>query len=105
MNYTHRNLNEPGNNFCETTNAQSVQINATAGERHFQTRSKNNLAVENNAYKDITLSQSAELRNEETQQHRNIENRSIITIENQLIEFRQKQQEKFKQIKKTSHST
>ena len=40
------------------------------------------------------------LRKEETQQHRDIENRPKITIENQLIEFRQKQHEKFKQIKK-----
>ena len=53
-------------------------------------------------YKDITLSQtqSKGLPNQETQQHRDIENRSIITIENQLAEFRQKQLEKFKQIKK-----
>ena len=57
----------------------------------------------NNAYKGITLSQTPRegLRNEERQKHRDIENRSIITIENQLIEFRQKQQEKSKQIKKT----
>ena len=54
--------------------------------------------------KDITRSQnqSEGLRNEETQQHWDIENRSIITIENQLIEFCQKQQEKFKELK-TSH--
>ena len=34
----YRNSNEPGNNFYETTNTQSVQINATAGERRFQTQ-------------------------------------------------------------------
>ena len=53
-------------------------------------------------HKDIILNQtqSKGLRNEETQQHWDIENRSINTIENQLIEFRQKQQEKFTQIKK-----
>ena len=102
INSMHRNSDEAGNNFYETENAQSVQINATGVERRFQTENRNNLTVENNAYKDITLSQtqSEGLRNEETQQYRDTENRSIITIENQLIEFRQKQQEKFKQIKK-----
>ena len=102
INRMYRNSNESGNNFYETTNAQSVQINATAGERPFQTQNRNDLTVENNAYKDITQSQtqSEGLRKEETQQHRDIENIPIITIENQLIEFRQKQQEKFKQIKK-----
>ena len=97
----YRNSNKPGNNFYETTNVQSVQINATAGERRFQTQNRNNLTVENNAYKDITQSQtqSKGLPKEETQQHRDKENRPIITIENQLIEFREKQQEKFKQIK------
>ena len=66
----------------------------------------NNLTVENNSCKDITLSQtqSEGLRNVETQPHRDIENRSIITVKNQLIEFRQKQQENFKQ-KKPSYST
>ena len=98
----HRHSKEPGNNFYETTNGQSVQIHATAGERRFQTQNRNNLTVENNAYKDITLSQtqSEGLRNKEIQKHRDIESRSTITIEDQLIEFRQKQQEKFKQIKK-----
>ena len=98
----YRNSNEPGNNFYETTNAQPVQINATAEKRPFQTQNRNNLTVENNTCKDITESQtqSEGLRKEETQQYRDIENRPIITIENQLIEFRQKQQEKFKQIKK-----
>ena len=98
----HRNSNEPGIHFYETTNAQSVQINATAGERRFQMQNRNNLTVENNAYKDVTLTQTQReaLPNEETQQQRAIANGSIITIENQLIEFRQKQQEKFKQIKK-----
>ena len=43
--------------------------------------------------------QSEGLRNEETQKHQDIENKSIITIENQLVEFRQKQQEKFKELK------
>ena len=89
--------------FYETTNVQSGQINATAGERHFQRQNRNNLTVENNTRerKDITLSQTQNegLQNEETQQHRDIENRSIIKIENQFIQFRQKQQEKFKQIK------
>ena len=100
----HRNSKKLDNNFCKTTNAQSGQINATAGERRFQTQNRNNSTVENNAYKDkrerknITLSQtlSEGLRNEETQEHQDTENKSIITIENQLIEFRQKQPEKFK---------
>ena len=38
-------------------------------------------------------------RNEETQKHRSIENISINTIKNNLIEFGQKQHEKFIQIK------
>ena len=90
----HRNSNEPGIHFYETNSAQSVQINATAGERRFQMQNRNNLTVENNAYKDVTLSQtqSEALPNKETQQQRPIANGSIITIENQLIEFRQKQQ-------------
>ena len=33
-----RNSNEPGNNFCKTTNAQTVHVNATTGERRFQTQ-------------------------------------------------------------------
>ena len=71
----HRNSNKPGNRFCKTTNAQTVQINATAGERRFQTQNRNNLTVENNAYKNITLSQmqSEGLQNEEIQQHHHIE--------------------------------
>ena len=48
----------------------------------------------------VSQTQSKGLRNEETQQHWDIENRSIITIKNQQIQLRQKQQEKFKQIKK-----
>ena len=47
---------------------------------------------------------SKERRNEETQYHRDIENRQINTIEKQLIEFRQKQLEKFAQIKNPSIS-
>ena len=35
------------------------------------------------------------------QQHRDVENRSINTIDNQLTEFRQKQQKKFTQIRKS----
>ena len=35
-----------------------------------------------------------------TQQYRDVENTSINAIENQLIEFRQKEQEEFTQIKK-----
>ena len=48
----------------------------------------------------ITLNQtqSEGHRNEETQQHQDIENRSINKIDNQPIEFRQKQQGKFTQI-------
>ena len=65
---------------------------------------KRKIEITQQSYKDkrerknITLSQtlSEGLRNEETQQHQDTENKSIITIENQLIEFRQKQQEKFK---------
>ena len=63
-----RNSNEPGNNFYKTTNAQTNQINATARERRFQTQNRNNLTVQNNTRKDITLSQtqSEGHRNEET---------------------------------------
>ena len=77
--------------FDKITNAQSVQINATDRERRFQTQNRNNSTVENNAYKDITLSQtqSEGLWNEETQQHQDIKSRSIIAMENQLIEFLQ----------------
>ena len=69
--------------FYKNTNAQPVNINATAKVR-FQTQSRNNLTVENNTYKDITLNQTVNegYGNEETQQHRDIENRSINTIEN-----------------------
>ena len=77
--------------FYKITNAQSVQINAADRERRFQTQNRNNSTVENNAYKDITLSQtqSEGLWNEETQQHQDIKSRSIIAMENQLIEFLQ----------------
>ena len=77
--------------FYKITNAQSVQINATDRERRFQTQNRNNSTVENNAYKDITLSQtqSEGLWNKETQQHQDIKSRSIIAMENQLIEFLQ----------------
>ena len=77
--------------FYKITNAQSVQINATDRERRFQMQNRNNSTVENNAYKDITLSQtqSEGLWNEETQQHQDIKSRSIIAMENQLIEFLQ----------------
>ena len=90
INHMCGNSNEPGNNFYEITNAQSVLINATVEERRFQMQNRNNLTLENNAYKDITQSQaqSEGLRKEETQQHRDKENRPIITIKNQLIEFR-----------------
>ena len=40
-----RNSNEPGNNFYRTTNAQTVQINATAGERGFQTQNRNKVTI------------------------------------------------------------
>ena len=88
----HRNSNEPGDDFYGSTNAHSVQTNVTAGERRFQKQNRNNLTVENNAYKCITLgeTQSKGPRNEETMQHRDRENRLTITIENQLIEFCQK---------------
>ena len=48
----------------------------------------------------MSQTQGKGFRNEETQQHRDRENRSIITIEKHLIEFCQKQQKKLKQIKK-----
>ena len=85
--------------YAVNTNAEPAQINATAEER-FQTQSRNNSTVER--YKDITpnQTQSEEHRNEEIQQHRDVKSRSINTIENQLIEFRQKQQKEFTQIKK-----
>ena len=47
------------------------------------------------------ITQSERLRNEETQQHRDIENRSTNMIENQFL----KQQEKFTQIEKPHIST
>ena len=43
-----RNSNKPGKNFYETTNPRFVQINATAGERRFETQNRNNLTIENN---------------------------------------------------------
>ena len=49
----HTNSNEFGENFYKNGN---VQINATAAER-FQIQNKNDLAVKNNTYKDITLNQ------------------------------------------------
>ena len=74
-----------------------IQINATAEEK-----GRNNLRVDDITYKDIPLNQtqSEEHRNEELQQHQDIDNRSIIMIENQLTEFPKKQQEKFTKIKK-----
>ena len=95
-----RNSKKPGKYFYKNMNAQSVQINAAAGER-FETQNRNNPTVQNNTYKDITLNktQSEEHRNEETQQHQDIENRSINTIQNHLNEFHQKQQENFTKIK------
>ena len=48
----HRNSNKHGKNFYKNTNAQPVQINATAEER-FQTQNRNNLTIKNNTYKDI----------------------------------------------------
>ena len=97
--YMCRNSNKPGKIFNKNTNAQPVQINATA-EKRFQTQKRNNLTVKNNTY---YTESDAERRPSEwrTQQHRDIEKRSINTIEKQLIEFRQKQQEKFSQIKKS----
>ena len=38
INYMLRNSNEPGNNLCKTTNAQTAHVNATTGERRFQTQ-------------------------------------------------------------------
>ena len=101
INYMPRNSNESGSNFYKNTNGDPVQINATAWER-FQTQKRNNLKVKINTNKDITLNQtqSEGLWNGETQQHRDIKNRSVNTIENQFIEFCQKQQEKLTQIKK-----
>ena len=95
-----RNSKKPGKYFYKNMNAQSVQINAAAGER-FETQNRNNPTVQNSTYKDITLNktQSEEHRNEETQQHQDIENRSINTIQNHLNEFHQKRQENFTQIK------
>ena len=74
----HTNSNESGENISKNTNTQPIQINATAEEQG-----------RNNMYKYIPLNQthSEEHRNEELQQHQVIENRSITTIENQLIEF------------------
>ena len=62
-------------------------------------QNRNNIAVRNNTYITLNQTQSEGHWNEEIQQHRDIENRSINTIEIQLIKFRQKQQEKFTQIK------
>ena len=62
----HTNPNKSVKNFYKNVNAQPVEINATA-EECFQTQSKNNLIIENNTYKDITLNQtqSEKYRNEE----------------------------------------
>ena len=49
----HTSSNEFGENFYKNAN---VQINVTAAER-FQIQNKNDLTVENNTYKDITLNQ------------------------------------------------
>ena len=48
INYMRRNSDKPGKNFYETTNPRFVQINATAGERRFETQNRNNLTIENN---------------------------------------------------------
>ena len=95
-----RNSKKPGKYFYKNMNPQSVQINAAAGER-FETQNRNNPTVQNSTYKDITLNktQSEEHRNEETQQHQDIENRSINTIQNHLNEFHQKRLKNFTQIK------
>ena len=89
INYMYTNPTKSGKNVYKNMDAQLFQINATA-EKHFQTQSKNILTVKNNTHKDITLNQtlSKEHWHKELQQHRDVENRSIDTIENQLIEFR-----------------
>ena len=47
--YMCRNSNKPGKIFNKNTNAQPVQINATA-EKRFQTQKRNNLTVKSNTY-------------------------------------------------------
>ena len=89
------NSNEFGQNIHKNTNTQPTRL-----MQHL--KNKVEIYVDNITYKDIPLNQTPreENRNEELQQHQDIENRSIITIENQLTEFRKKQQEKFTKIKK-----
>ena len=84
----HTNSNKSGENIHKNTNTQPIQINAIAEEQ-----GRNNIKVNNIMYKDVLLNQTQSKKhwNEELQQHQVIENRSIITIENQLIEFRKKQ--------------
>ena len=48
----------------------------------------------------MNQTQSEEHRDEKIQQHQNVENRSINTINNLLVECCQKQQDKFTQIKR-----
>ena len=52
-----RNSKKPGKYFYKNMNAQSVQINAAAGER-FETQNWNNSTVKNNTYEEITLNQT-----------------------------------------------
>ena len=85
------NSNESGESFSMLS---IFRVNATAVER-FQKQSRNNLTVEK-----LNQMQNEGHRNVEIQRYRDIENRSINTIGNQLLEFRQKQHEKFTEIKK-----
>ena len=49
----HRNSNEPGINFYETTNAQSVQINTKTGERRSQIQYRNKLSFVRNSKRNL----------------------------------------------------
>ena len=50
---------------------------AVTAEERFQTQSKNNLTLEHNTYKDITMNK---MQNEEYHHYRNVGNSSIKTI-------------------------
>ena len=75
----------------KTQDAQVAQFDPTVEER-FQTQTKNTSAIENYTFNDIRLNQTQNEghRDEEIQQHRDVENIPINAFKSQLIEFRQK---------------
>ena len=69
--YMCRNSSKPGKIFNKNTNAQPVQINATA-EKRFQTQKRNNLTVKSNTYytESDAERRPSEWRNTATSGHR-----------------------------------